>query len=103
MRAGLGRPEANFRIDLPDGGYRLVDLAYPDLKLAIEYQGAYHADPSQMRADASRWNQLRALGWEIVFVTADDLRTDRTRRLIIEVIRATMRRQAILLNLAAVL
>ncbi|WP_133119557.1 endonuclease domain-containing protein [Bifidobacterium primatium] len=103
MREGLGRPVANFRIELPDGGYRLADLAYPDLKLAIEYQGAYHANPAQMRMDAARWNQLRALGWEIVFVTADDMRTERTRFLIVQTIRAMMHRQAALLNLSTVL
>ncbi|MBT1176660.1 hypothetical protein [Bifidobacterium callimiconis] len=103
MRGGLGRPEANFRIDLPSGGFRFADIAYPELKLAIEYQGAYHASPAQMREDARRWNQLRVLGWEIVFVTADDLRTDASRRAIVKVIRTMMERQLAFRRLAGVL
>ena len=103
MRAGFGRPETNFRIDMPAGGYRLADIAYPDLQLAIEYQGAYHADLLQMRADAGRWNQLRLLGWEIVFVTADDLRTSAARQKILETIRILMERQKALRGFSGVL
>ena len=103
MKAGLGTPVANFRIDLPGGGYRLGDLVFPDLKLVIEYQGAYHAGLAQMRADAARWNELRALGWDIVFVTADDMRDERSKRTIIALIGAAKDRQRALLGLMKVL
>ena len=103
MKSGLGTPIANFRIELPAGGYRLGDLAFPELKLVIEYQGAYHAGLAQMRADADRWNELRALGWDIVFVTVDDLRTEHAKRAIVALIRAAMERQKALLGLMKVL
>ena len=103
MKSGLGTPVANFRIDLPDGGYCLGDLVFPELKLVIEYQGAYHAGPAQMRSDALRWNKLRALGWDIVFVTADDMRTEQSKRAIVALIRAAMDRQKALVGLLNVM
>ena len=103
MKAGLGRPQVGYRINLPGGGYRLADVAFAELKLDIEYQGAYHANPAQMRNDIARWNELRDAGWEILFVTADDMRTEHARELLIERIRAMMMRQAALQGLALLL
>lgn len=96
----LGVPVSNFQIDLPSGGHFLIDVAYPELKLGIEYQGSYHAFPEQMRADMKRLNLLRALGWDMIFVTADDLRTDGTRQDLIAMIRDRMNRQRSLIGLA---
>lgn len=100
LRNGLGKPEPNHRVDVGPDRYYLIDIAYPDIRLGIEYQGAYHADTDRMRADCTRWNALRRLGWEIVLVTADDLRTEAAKRLIVEDIRFKMERQSALLGLA---
>lgn len=46
-------------------------LAEPDLslaaaRLALEYQGADHADPERMRRDMTRVTELRRAGWEVL-------------------------------------
>ncbi len=63
-----------------DGNGRFVarvDLALPDLRLAIEYDGAWHGDTRQFARDRRRLNELTAAGWRVLFVTAADLRDQR--------------------------
>jgi very-short-patch-repair endonuclease len=50
-----------------------VDFAWPDLKLAVEYDGLWHAEPGQFARDRRRLNLLREAGWRVVFVTAADM------------------------------
>lgn len=51
-----------------------VDLAFPDRRVAIEYDGAWHAEPGQFAKDRRRLNALVAAGWTVLHVTAADLR-----------------------------
>lgn len=51
-----------------------VDLAYPDLRIAIEYDGVWHADRDQLGRDRRRLNALVAEGWVVLHLTASDLR-----------------------------
>jgi very-short-patch-repair endonuclease len=51
-----------------------VDFAYPDLKIAIEYDGLWHAEPGQFAMDRKRLNRLVAAGWTVLHVTAADMR-----------------------------
>ena len=76
--AGLGDPTPNHRVDL-GASYALLDMAYPDCRVAFEYQGAYHADTERMRLDAARLNALQVRGWVVMYVTADDFRNDRAK------------------------
>ena len=91
-KSGLGCPTPNYRVEV-DNGYRLLDLAYPDCNVGFDYQGAYHADPAQMRADAARFNQLHHQRWTIMQVTADDLRTDESRQRLLSMIIDVVTRQ----------
>ena len=50
-----------------------VDFAWPELKVAVEYDGSWHAESGQFGRDRRRLNRLREAGWTIVFVTAADL------------------------------
>jgi very-short-patch-repair endonuclease len=50
-----------------------VDFAWPELRIAVEYDGAWHAEPGQFAKDRRRLNRLQAAGWTVVFVTAADL------------------------------
>jgi very-short-patch-repair endonuclease len=51
-----------------------VDFAWPEAKLAVEYEGWWHGEsPQQVAADRRRLNRLTAAGWTVVFVTAADL------------------------------
>lgn len=102
MRQGMGRPVSNHEVPYDLNAYYLLDLAYPELKIGIEYQGAYHANPAQMRADVARLNDLRAMGWEIIQVTAADLATEQAKARLIARIGAVMDRQRALLHLAKI-
>jgi len=73
-RAGLPAPVAQFRVFDAEGLVGRVDFAYPELKIAIEYDGLWHAEPGQFAKDRRRLNRLSAAGWRVVFVTAADLR-----------------------------
>ena len=50
-----------------------VDLAFPELRVAIEYDGAWHGKPGQLAHDRRRLNALVAAGWTVLHVTATDL------------------------------
>jgi very-short-patch-repair endonuclease len=50
-----------------------VDFAWPELRLALEYDGEWHAEPGQLGRDRRRLNRLTAAGWTVLFVTAADL------------------------------
>lgn len=51
-----------------------VDMALPEHRIAIEYDGAWHAAPGQFAKDRRRLNDLVAAGWTVLHVTAADLR-----------------------------
>jgi hypothetical protein len=72
-RGGLPTPVAQYRVFDRDGFVARVDFAYPELRLAIEYDGAWHGGPGQLASDRRRLNRLTAAGWRVVFVTAQDL------------------------------
>ena len=48
-----------------------VDFAWPEARVAVEYEGAWHAH--NVGPDRRRLNELTAAGWTVVFVTAADL------------------------------
>jgi very-short-patch-repair endonuclease len=73
-RSGLPEPVAQHVVRDGSGFVARVDLAWPDRRLAVEYDGAWHGDPAQFRADRQRLNRLTSAGWRVVFVTAADLR-----------------------------
>ena len=52
-----------------------VDLALLQLRIAIEYEGAWHAAlADQLHKDRQRLNRLREAGWLVVYATAETLR-----------------------------
>lgn len=74
---GAGLPEPALNHHVFDRGTRIamVDLAYPERRLAVEYLGDQHrTDTAVYREDIHRRERLRAAGWDVVFLTADDLR-----------------------------
>lgn len=81
---GLPWPHLNYRIDiaaqdshLADRSFCVCDLAWPDKKLAVEYDSLeYHINPERQASDTSRRTTLAALGWTIVTVSANDVRHD---------------------------
>ena len=74
-QAGLAMPVPQHVVRDAAGHFiARLDLAYPDLRIAIEYDGDVHRDPARYRKDASRRTLLRQLGWFVIEATADDLR-----------------------------
>lgn len=73
-RAGLPRPEVQYRIE-DEYGFVVarVDLAYPEVKLAIEYDGSAHFDRRRALRDRDRDLELGDLGWDTMRFGADDL------------------------------
>ena len=69
------------------------DLADPEARVAIQYDGLVHlgADPERRRNDIDRDELARAQGWEVVVLTAVDLR-DPVR--MVEKVAAAYRRAA---------
>ena len=74
VAAGLPEPVRQHRIVTPSGTFR-VDLAYPDLMIAIEYDGwRFHSSRSSFDRDRSRGNELELLGWTLLrFTSASSL------------------------------
>ncbi|PFG30717.1 hypothetical protein [Paramicrobacterium agarici] len=81
------RPEPHLRLLLVDGGLpepvlnynivdeigrwvKCVDLAYPQWRIAIEYQSAYHREAAQYSRDVSALAELARLGWYTVQLTS---------------------------------
>jgi hypothetical protein len=69
-QAGFERPVRQYEVR---AGGRVVarpDLAYPDARLALEYDSdRWHSGVARRHADADRRNRLRAVGWTVIEVT----------------------------------
>jgi hypothetical protein len=71
--AGLPEPIVGYRIDMADGPALHPDLAYPDAKIAIEYEGDRHrTDKKRFRRDIERYRQLEDAGWRVIRVAGID-------------------------------
>ena len=101
-------PESITRVHLVEAGFDVVpqyrvrdgsrvvarvDLALPELKIAVEYDGRWHEGDARRALDNDRLAALRAAGWTVIIVTAELLR-DR-RRLVGAVAAAVAERQAL--------
>lgn len=89
VRAGLPEPALN--VVLRNGlGHPVVwpDAAYPDHRIALQYDGAHHGDPDQYRRDIKRQGLTESLGWREVRVQLSDL--DGPRPFVVEKVRALL-------------
>lgn len=68
MRYGLPCPVVNYVIRNPHTGKPiLLDMAYPEYSVTVEYEGGHHA--YQWLTDTSRRQVIQDAGWECVQVT----------------------------------
>jgi G:T-mismatch repair DNA endonuclease (very short patch repair protein) len=72
-RSSLPTPVAQFRVVHEGRIVARPDFAWPDRKVALEYDGLWHAQNGQFAKDRDRLNRLREAGWQVVFVTAADM------------------------------
>lgn len=63
---GLPEPVVHFRINEGVRFVAEVDLAYPDLKIAVELDGSHHLDAEVRERDLPRQNDLILLGWTVL-------------------------------------
>ena len=71
---GLPAPVCQYVVTDECGAFLArVDLAYPELKIAIEYDGALHRDADRYANDRWRDNLLVAAGWTVLRFTARDI------------------------------
>jgi len=74
-----------------------LDLALVAHKVAVEYDGAWHALREQLEKDRHRLRALRELGWEVVHVTASMLRDP---AMIVDAVKRAVSRQQVALRAA---
>ncbi|GAB90521.1 endonuclease domain-containing protein [Gordonia rhizosphera] len=77
LRGDLPTPETQIRVADETGFvFARIDLGYRLPKIAIEYDGEdYHASPEQRASDEARDAKLRDLGWIIIRIDRERLRT----------------------------
>lgn len=78
VAAGLPRPVT--QIPVRDGRGRVryrLDMGWPELMTAVEYDGQHHwTDAAQRARDIERWEFLAAQGWTVIRVSWAQLRGD---------------------------
>ena len=72
--AGLPPPVPQFAVVHEDVFLGRVDLAWPDHRVLLEYEGAHHFDGVQIAKDDARYARLVAAGWTVIRIAAHDLR-----------------------------
>ncbi|OBC04806.1 hypothetical protein A5784_11940 [Mycobacterium sp. 852013-50091_SCH5140682] len=73
VHAGYPRPETQYPV-YNEFGVLIgeVDMAWPDLKIALEYEGRDHLDPDQLRKDILRVEEMTRADWIVIRVTCRD-------------------------------
>lgn len=70
--AGFPRPQTQIPVAVDGRTKYYLDMGWPGLKLAVEYEGDHHrVDRAQFARDIARLEELIALGWTIIRVAAD--------------------------------
>ena len=73
--AGLPIPTLQFEIIDGDGQLRRLDFAWPDQRVAVEYDGVdWHSGADAMRRDRKRAAALLDVGWVVIAIVFEDVR-----------------------------
>jgi hypothetical protein len=72
---GLPIPELQYEIVDGNGELRRVDFAWPDARVAVEYDGLdWHSGADAMRRDRRRTAALMDVGWMVIAIVFEDVR-----------------------------
>ncbi|MET8279579.1 hypothetical protein [Micromonospora sp. NPDC005174] len=74
--AGVPTPVTQFVVEREGRFLARLDLAWPHLKVAVEYDGLWHDDPEQFHRDRRRLNRLVGEDWIVLHITAKRFRED---------------------------
>jgi hypothetical protein len=72
-----GLPIPKLQYEIVDGNRELrrVDFAWPEQRIAVEYDGVdWHSDPDAMRRDRRRRAALQDIGWVVISIVFEDVR-----------------------------
>jgi hypothetical protein len=73
VNAGLPEPVLNTLVAIDDRRFAQPDIAWPELRIALEYDGRWHDDPRQRAADLDRHERLADAGWIVIHARAAEL------------------------------
>ncbi len=91
LGAGLPEPHLNHKVFDSGRFVAMVDLAYPEHRVAIEYLGDHHRTQRELyEDDMARRERLAAAGWDALFVTSADV-APRSTRAVLHTRRALLR------------
>ncbi|BBX71644.1 type IV toxin-antitoxin system AbiEi family antitoxin domain-containing protein [Mycolicibacterium psychrotolerans] len=94
LDGGLPVPELQYEIVDGNGDLRRLDFAWPDDRVAAEYDGvAWHSGPEAMVSDRRRQNALADVDWTVVPIVSDDVRY-RAREMVARIERQLWRARA---------
>jgi hypothetical protein len=72
---GLPLPKLQYPIYGRHGEVWRVDFAWPDLRVAAEYESIdWHVGRDEMLRDKTRWGKIQELGWTIIPIVVHDVR-----------------------------
>jgi very-short-patch-repair endonuclease len=72
--AGLPRPHVQWVVPDPVARTAVwIDLAWPEIRVGVEYEGEVHTDAQSVRLDARRFTALVDKGWRMYRYTKDDI------------------------------
>jgi hypothetical protein len=72
---GLPIPELQYEILDGNGELRRVDFAWPEYRVAVEYDGLdWHSGADAMRRDRRRTAALMDVGWVVIAIVFEDVR-----------------------------
>jgi hypothetical protein len=73
---GLPAPTLQYEIVDADGRLWRLDFAWPYAKVAAEYESeAWHNSPDALRRDRTRYAALQELGWTVIPLVTEDVRS----------------------------
>ncbi|MCO1596685.1 hypothetical protein M8C17_16135 [Micromonospora sp. RHAY321] len=73
---GLPRPVVQHPVRLANGVVLHLDLAWPQFRVAVEYDGQWQSDADQLHRDRRRLNLLVGAGWLVLHVTSRRLHAE---------------------------
>ena len=75
---GLPEPRLNAPVELGAGVVRQPDLAYPEQKVAVEYDGEGHSEAAQIVRDIAREEDFARAGWMVVRISKRHMENEAT-------------------------
>ncbi|MDE1821193.1 MAG: DUF559 domain-containing protein [Euryarchaeota archaeon] len=79
LKQALDAAGASYAMHLGLPCQAIVDFAFPEVKLAVEVDGAqFHSTPRQRSRDAFRTHRLHQLGWRVIRFDAERVMKETT-------------------------